>query len=305
MSEAYDVLCDYLKLESSARQSGVEFTAYREWKTGGTEGTGRTFGRKPSGTSKTASAGRKTGSTSKKASTGPKTGGTSKASSFTGTQTGYSEKAASAGRRTRRNTSSYSEKDVWKAYNEADIKFAKQRHEDASEKAAETIRNHMKMETEQAAQEARREQEEREKRIREEVERLRKEEQEARQEQHARGRGKIASFQKKGGVFFRSWNTHIASNQRLKRVVFWLLLLFLILWAGAKIIGVTGSIAYLTYILAVIAKWGLIVWISAKITAVVHKNWKNRVLSTFAFMVSVELLIILMNWLEEVVQKIL
>jgi hypothetical protein len=87
--------------------------------------------------------------------------------------------------------------------------------------------------------------------------------------------------------------------------VFGLLLLFLILWADAKIIGVTGSIAYLTNILAIIAKWGLIVWISEKITVVVHKNWKNRVLSTFAFMVSMELLIILMNWLEEVVQKIL
>jgi curved DNA-binding protein CbpA len=334
ISEAYDVLCDYLKLESSAKQSSAEFTAYKEWKTGGTEGTGRTFGKKPTGTSKSSSArrtggaskassaGRKASGTSKKTSEGSRTGGASDASSFyerktgstanassffTGAKTSDTENAAAAGRRTRRNSSSYSEKDVWKAYNEADIKFAKQRHEDASEKAAETIRNHMKMETEQAAQEARREQEEREKRIREEVERLRREEQEARQEQHAgaRGRETIASFQKTGGVFFRLWHTHITSNQRLKRSVFGLLLLFLILWADAKIIGVTGSIAYLTNILAIIAKWGLIVWISEKITVVVHKNWKNRVLSTFAFMVSMELLIILMNWLEEVVQKIL
>jgi hypothetical protein len=100
------------------------------------------------------------------------------------------------------------------------------------------------------------------------------------------------------------WKKHIASNRRLTYVVFVLLLLLMALWAGTVILGASAGIVNLVQIFAAIAKWILIVWVSGKVTAIVHNNWKNRILSTFAFLVSMELVIVLMNCLEDIVRSL-
>jgi cation transport ATPase len=177
------------------------------------------------------------------------------------------------------------EKDVWSAYSAADIQFAKQRHEDASEKAAETIRNHMRREKEQARQEAK--------------ERAAKREEERKQDEQENTA--VHQFESRLVLF---WKKHIASNRRLTHVVFFLLLLLMALWAGTVILGASAGIVNLVQIFAAIAKWILIVWVSGKVTAIVHNNWKNRILSTFAFLVSMELVIVLMNCLEDIVRSL-
>jgi hypothetical protein len=156
----------------------------------------------------------------------------------------------------------------------------------------------MRRENEQAAQEAK----ERAARELEEAERRMREEQEARQHAPQEQRQRLRAVRRFERSLMRFWNTHVTANRRLVCFVLWLLVLILILWAGTVIFGASGALAAVAQTLAVIAKWILIVWMSAEVTVVVHRSWKNRILSTFAFLVSMELVIILMNWLEDVVR---
>lgn len=305
INEAYAVLLDYIKLQDRTKRGP------------------RTFGRKPDSTTKASAAGsRKTGSTTDSTrASDRKPGSAAKASTASGRQTARatdstrtsggktgrttdSTRMSGSAAETARHSSAYSEKDIWRAYNEADIRFAKQRHDDASERATETIRNHMRRENEQAAQEAKeraaRELEEAERRMREEQDARQHAPQEQRRRAHRRQR--LRAVRRFERSLMRFWNTHITANRRLVCFVLWLLVLILILWAGTVIFGASGALAAVAQTLAVIAKWILIVWMSAEVTVVVHRSWKNRILSTFAFLVSMELVIILMNWLEDVVR---
>lgn len=211
-------------------------------------------------------------------------------------------------------------KDVWEAYSEADLKYAKKRHNDASEKAAETIRNHEKHEQEKIRREqkekevkeqARREQEERERILRQEMERRAKQEQEAayRAEQEQKRRERRQEMREMTDDAARQIMTlsqrlgDMCSRKVKKGLLITLIVIFLG-WAGLEIIGAVRGLTNFVQILASIAKWILIVWMSGKITDVVQKNWKNRILSVFAFLVSMELEIVLMKWLEDIVRSI-
>lgn len=204
------------------------------------------------------------------------------------------------------------EEDIWKAYEKADIKYARKRHADARKKAEDTIRNHEKLEKEKIEKEKlekekrkrqQQEQEELKRREREEEERRRKEE-EARilnekkaQEERLRQEKIVEEEKRRRERLTRFWKQHIEQNKKLKKMVLIGMLFVFLVWIGLGIIGRINGIAQIAIMLAEVAKWILILWMSCKITLTVQKNWQNTILSTFAFLISMELEITLMNWI--------
>jgi curved DNA-binding protein CbpA len=242
----------------------------------------------------------------------------------------YTTARRSGAARTKQNRTAENGRDVWENYSDADLKYAKKRHDDASERAKETIRNHVNREQAKAAkerrakkavQQARHAEEVQEKREREAAERRAWEEQEARrrakQEQELNERvqqfGKVsddevkqfwAVFRVMCSDFKKLWNRFVTQNHRLKRLVLLLLFATLAAWAGTVLLGTIGSIAKITRYFAIAAKWILIVWVSLWVSSIVRKNWNNRLWSAFAFMIAMELAIFVMNGLEMIVEKI-
>ncbi len=235
------------------------------------------------------------------------------------------------------------EKDVWEAYTEADQRYARKRHQEASQKAEETIRNHAKHEKErmkqeqeeaqrrrQMEQEAKRQQQEQAQRAQEETKQQAWAEKEAAKQQTA-GNGEektqgadiadawLTKFNQLTGAFSvwlkkrtgrlwkqgaAVWEKHQKGNKLLKHILAAILAATIIVWAGFEIFEGIYTIRYITSVLAQIAKWILIGWIAYCITAAVHKNWQNRILSIFALLVSVELEITIANWLEDLIRSI-
>lgn len=213
------------------------------------------------------------------------------------------------------------EKDVWEAYTEADQRYARKRHQEASQKAEETIRNHAKHEKERMKQEQAQ-------RAQEETKQQAWAEKEAAKQQTA-GNGEekgadiadawLTKFNQLTGAFSAwlkkrtgrlweqgaaVWEKHQKGNKLLKHILAAILAATIIVWAGFEIFEGIYTIRYITSVLAQIAKWILIGWIAYCITAAVHKNWQNRILSIFALLVSVELEITIANWLEDLIWSI-
>ena len=215
------------------------------------------------------------------------------------------------------------EKDVWEAYTEADQRYARKRHQEASQKAEETIRNHAKHEKERMKQEQAQ-------RAQEETKQQAWAEKEAAKQQTA-GNGEektqgsdiadawLTKFNQLTGAFSAwlkkrtgrlweqgaaVWEKHQKGNKLLKHILAAILAATIIVWAGFEIFEGIYTIRYITSVLAQIAKWILIGWIAYCITAAVHKNWQNRILSIFALLVSVELEITIANWLEDLIRSI-
>jgi curved DNA-binding protein CbpA len=268
INEAYDVLCDYLKCEN-VRIIGTPGKSkhYGNSTYGGA--AGRTYGRK---TQHEAGANGKAGKKQNRT-----------AAYTTGTGRSATGKAAES--------SAGSKTDVWKAYEEADQRFARQRHEDASEKAEETIRNHMIRESEEAIRNARE---------RDAADRKAQ----AKAKAKAAGKTGPAKPAAKSNKAVTFWNRKIRPNHKLKFSLFILLISAIVIWVVMVIYGAKGSFVKVVETIAAIAKWILIVWMSCKITEVVQRNWKNRILSAFAFLISMEMEIILMNFLEDIVRAI-
>jgi curved DNA-binding protein CbpA len=301
--EAYDVLCAYLQYENKRKSA-----AKQAKKTARTAAAAYTSTRKTTGSTAKSSAKASSGSTAKssaKASSGSTAKGSAKASSGSG-------------------------KDVWEAYVRADKSYAKKRHTAASERAEETIRNHVKRENEKTAREAKeqaarekaqREQEERERKAKEAAERRLREEQEARkraqQEQKRREQRKRMQQQadeaaEQVGSFLhrfcnacrRFWDRYISPNHALKYCILILLISLVVLWTGMEIFGAVRSIRNLVQKLSAIAKWILIVWLSCRLTIYVHRKRRNWIFSAFAFLVSMEVEIFLLNWFEDTVRML-
>ena len=215
------------------------------------------------------------------------------------------------------------EKDVWEAYTEADQRYARKRHQEASQKAEETIRNHAKHEKERMKQEQAQ-------RAQEETKQQAWAEKEAAKQQTA-GNGEektqgadiadawLTKFNQLTGAFSAwlkkrtgrlwkqgaaVWEKHQKGNKLLKHILAAILAATIIVWAGFEIFEGIYTIRHITSVLAQIAKWILIGWIAYCITAAVHKNWQNRILSIFALLVSVELEITIANWLEDLIRSI-
>jgi curved DNA-binding protein CbpA len=299
--EAYDVLCLYLEYENKRKREA-----------------------------KQSRRGAKIVGTGRSATSGARRQGSSGTSASEARRSAYTTARRSGAARARQNRAAENDRDVWENYSEADLKYARKRHADASERAKETIRNHANRERERAArekrakravQQARHAEEVQEKREREAAERRAWEEQEARrrakQEQELNDRvqqfGKVsddevkqfwAVFRTMCSDFKKLWNRFITRNYRLKRLVLFLLFATLVAWAGTVMLGTIGSVAKLTRYFAIAAKWILIVWVSLWVSSIVRKNWNNRLWSAFGFMIAMELAIFVMNWLSEVVEKI-
>lgn len=225
------------------------------------------------------------------------------------------------------------QKDVWEAYEEADRRYAKKRHSEARAKAEETIRNHAKHEDEkikrekQAAKEQEeerkraqeKEKREREEKIRREEEQLRKAKEQLRKEQEQLRKEKLKKIKSSlyenllciwnigksiGKRMTVVWNKYVAGNKKIRQIILIVLVAILLFWAGLEILGAIRGIVGFAQILAGIAKWILIFWMTYKITWTVHKNWNNRILSAFAFLISMELELVLMNGLEDLVRTL-
>ncbi len=199
-------------------------------------------------------------------------------------------------------------KDVWEAYTEADRKYARRRHQEASQKAEETIRNHAKHEKERMKQEQEEAQHRRQ--MEQEAERQRQEsEQEQKKQQTAGFAGALKAWLKREMDKFwkRSiavWEKYLKGNRTLGHILVTVLSATIIVWAGFEIFEGIYAIRHVTSVLAQIAKWILIIWIAYRITAAVHENWNNRILSVFALLVSMELEITIANWLEDLIRSI-
>jgi len=252
-------------------------------------------------------------------------------------------------------------KDVWEAYTEADQRYARKRHQEASQKAEETIRNHAKHEKERMKQEQeeaqrrrqmeqeakRQEQQKREEEQKQQQENARRQQEQAQHAQEERkqqawsekeaakqqtaGNGTektkgadiadawLAKFnqftgavsawlKKRTGRLWEQvvvvWEKYLKGNKLLKHILATILATTILVWAGFEIFEGIYTIRHITSVFAQIAKWILIGWIGYRITAAVHKNWQNRILSIFALLVSVELEITIANWLEDLIRSI-
>ncbi len=245
-------------------------------------------------------------------------------------------------------------KDVWEAYTEADKRYARKRHQEASQKAEETIRNHAKHEKERMKQEQeeaqrrrqmeqeakRQEQQKREEEQKRQQENARRQQEERKQQawaekeaakQQTAGNGMektkgadivdawFAKFnqltgtvgewlKKRTGRFGEQvvavWDKYLKGNKLLKHILAAILATTILVWAGFEIFEGIYTIRHITSVFAQIAKWILIGWIAYRITAAVHRNWQNRILSIFALLVSVELEITIANWLEDLIRSI-
>lgn len=254
-------------------------------------------------------------------------------------------------------------KDVWEAYTEADQRYARKRHQEASQKAEETIRNHAKHEKERMKQEQeeaqrRRQMEQEAKRQRQEKQK--REEEQKRQQENARRRqeeaqraqedrkqqaqsekeaakqqtagegeektkgadiadawfakfnqltGTVSAWLKKrtgrlGEQGAAVWEKYLKGNKLLKHILAAILAATIFVWAGFEIFEGIYTIRHITSVFAQTAKWILIGWIGYRITAAVHRNWQNRILSIFVLLVSVELEITIANWLEDLIRSI-
>ncbi|MCI5856262.1 MAG: DnaJ domain-containing protein [Agathobacter sp.] len=229
------------------------------------------------------------------------------------------------------------EKDIWEAYTEADRKYARKRHQEASQKAEETIRNHAKHEKERMKQEQ--EETQRRRQMEQEAERQRQESgqeqkrqqedarQQREQEQAERKQHQVKSekeearqqticfigafkawFKRRIGKLLEQsdavWEKYLKGNRILRNILATVLSATIIVWAGFEIFEGIYTIRHMTSVLVQIAKWILVIWIAYRITAAVHKNWKNRILSVFALLVSMELEITIANWLEDLIRSI-
>ena len=253
------------------------------------------------------------------------------------------------------------EKDVWEAYTEADQRYARKRHQEASQKAEETIRNHAKHEKERMKQEQeeaqrrrqmeqeakRQEQQKREEEQKRQQENARRQQEQAQRAQEERKQqawsekeaakqqtagngmektkgadiadawfakfnqltGVVSAWLKKrtgrlGEQVVVVWEKYLKGNKLLKHILATILAATILVWAGFEIFEGIYTIRHITSVFAQIAKWILIGWIAYRITAAVHKNWQNRILSSFALLVSVELEITIANWLEDLIRSI-
>ncbi len=274
------------------------------------------------------------------------------------------ETAGDSGKNSRSDSAGNAQgRDVWETYTEADQRYARKRHQEASQKAEETIRNHAKHEKERMKQEQedaqrRRQMEQEAKRQRQEQQK--REEEQKRQQENARRQqeqaqraqeerkqqawaekeaakqqtagntaektkgadiankwltkfnqltGAVSAWLKKrtGRLWTQGvavWVKYLKGNKLLKHILAAILATTILVWAGFEIFEGIYTIRHITSVFAQSAKWILIGWIGYRITAAVHRNWQNRILSIFALLVSVELEITIANWLEDLIRSI-
>lgn len=173
-------------------------------------------------------------------------------------------------------------KDAWDTYSEADRKFAKERHRQAQARAEEAIKK--------KAEEERKEREEREAANRQT-------EANAQKEAERRSYEWQDDVQQIKDWASSFWKQKIKNNEWLKKFAIVAVAAVLLLWTSTTVFRAFHSVANFVRIMGELAKWILIVWFSCAVTKFVQENWKNRILSIFAFLTSMEIAIWSMSWL--------